>query len=483
MSKRIDIRNPLIILFIIVGSLYSPNSGLEVQAVSVGRAFDTPHPSQETEPKGLSGGATTVFNRARGAFSQPAANLPIEKLRDFTFGNRLFNTKWATAPASVQSFDGLGPLFNRNSCSGCHRKDGRGRPPLKSEAVMKSMLVRLSIPGSDVDGGPKPHPTYGGQLNNQSILGVPAEGRTEVTYEVHEGQFADGETYQLIAPTYRFTDLNYGTLGEEILFSPRVAPAVYGLGLLEAIPEETLLRLADPEDSDGDGISGRLNRVTDHIHNRVAAGRFGWKANQPSLKQQNAGAMLGDIGITTSVFPNENCTPSQASCTNRPNGGQPELRDTFLDKLTFYTQTLAVPARRRVDEPIVKQGERLFEQAGCASCHTPTIRTGEHPDVPQLSNQVIHPYTDLLLHDMGPGLADNRPDFLANGSEWRTPPLWGIGLVKVVNGHTRFLHDGRARGLMEAILWHGGEADTSREAVQQMSASDRTALIAFLESL
>ena len=483
MSKQRVIRNPLLILFIIVGSFYEHSGRLEVQAVSMERESNTTHASEATQAKALSGGATTVFNRARGAFSQPAANLPIKKLRDFTFGNRLFNTKWATAPASVQSFDGLGPLFNRNSCSGCHHKDGRGRPPLKSGAMMKSMLVRLSIPGSDADSTPKPHPTYGEQLNNQSILGVPAEGRTEVTYEAIEGQFADGEAYQLIAPTYRFTDLNYGTLGEEILFSPRVAPAVYGLGLLEAIPEETLLSLADPDDSDGDGISGRPNRVTDHVHNRIAVGRFGWKANQPRLKQQNAGAMLGDIGITTSVFPNENCTPSQASCKNRPHGGQPELSDTFLNKLTFYTQTLAVPARRRVDAPIVQHGERLFEQAGCVACHTPTLKTGEHPDVPELSNQVIHPYTDLLLHDMGPGLADNRPDFLANGSEWRTPPLWGIGLVKVVNGHTRFLHDGRARGVMEAILWHGGEADTSRKAVQQMSASDRDALIAFLESL
>lgn len=315
------IRNPLIILSVIMASLYWHSNGLEV----VECAFGASGTLNGRSTKALSGGTTTVFNQSRSAFSKPAANLPIEKLRAFTFGNRLFNTKWVTAPASVQSFDGLGPLFNRNACSGCHLKDGRGRPPLESEVIMKSMLVRLSIPGSDVDGGPNPHPTYGGQLNNQSILGVPAEGRTTVTYEVIEGQFADGEGYQLISPRYRFTDLNYGGLGADILFSPRVAPAVYGLGLLEAIPEETLVRMADPEDSDHDGISGRLNRVTDHIHNSIAVGRFGWKANQPNLKQQNAAALLGDIGITTSVFPNENCTPSQASCKNVSNGGQPEL--------------------------------------------------------------------------------------------------------------------------------------------------------------
>jgi len=438
----------------------------------------------DSHPDALSGGETTVFSTNRNAFASPASNLPVSDLRTFAGGNRLFNTNWVIAPASVEHLDGLGPLFNRVSCSACHLRDGRGQPPEDEDDMMMSMLVRLSVRGKDGK-PPAPHPVYGDQLNDRAITGIPAEGRAVVSYTDIERRFADGETYTLTAPTYTFKDLKYGPLGDDILFSPRVAPQVVGLGLLEAIPEQAIRALADPEDKDGDGISGRVNTVRDVLHGRVAMGRFGWKANQPSVKQQNAGAALGDMGLTTSVFPKENVHPSQTLAAAAPSGGEsggPEMSDEDLERLTFYTRVLAPPARREVTDAVVRRGQLLFESTGCAKCHTPTFTTGDS-DIPALSKQTIHPYTDLLLHDMGDELADGRPDFEATGSEWRTPPLWGIGLFKVVNGHTRYLHDGRARNLIEAVMWHGGEAEASREKVRKMTKEERAALVRFLESL
>ena len=277
--------------------------------------------------------------------------------------------------------------------------------------------------------------------------------------------------------------MGYGPLGDDILMSPRVAPQMIGLGLLQSVPDETLLALADPDDKDGDGISGRVNMVWNQETQQPAIGRFGWKANQPSLHQQNAGAALGDIGLTTTVNAHENCTAAQQGCTDAINGGTPEIPDEFLAKLTLYTMTIAVPQQRNADAPEVKQGEALFRDFGCASCHMPSLKTGENAEFPQVSNQTFHAFTDLLLHDMGEGLADNRPDFEATGREWRTPPLWGLGLVPVVNGHDNLLHDGRARGFAEAILWHGGEAEAAKEAFRTAPKDERAALVAFLKSL
>jgi CxxC motif-containing protein (DUF1111 family) len=267
------------------------------------------------------------------------------------------------------------------------------------------------------------------------------------------------------------------------MLSPRVAPPVFGLALLEAVPESEVLAQEDPNDADGDGVSGRANHVWDFINSRVALGRFGWKANQPGLRQQNAAAANGDMGITTSIFPNDNAVDGQVAAAAAVNGGTPEMKDEFFSKLTFYIQTLAVPAARHVDDPVIRQGAALFAQAQCTSCHLPTLKTGEYPDVPELSNQTIHPFTDLLLHDMGPDLGDGRPDFAATGAEWRTPPLWGIGLTEVVNRHTRFLHDGRARSLEEAVLWHDGEARGARDRFVHMSRDQRLALLQFLGNL
>lgn len=430
----------------------------------------------------LSGGATTVNDTSRDAFARPLANLPTARLREFAFGNKLFNTNWVQAPASLTSLDGLGPTFNRVSCSGCHFKDGRGRPPLSNDEGMDSMLLRLSIPGTNAHGGPNPHPKYGDQLNDKAIPGVKAEGKALIFYETIDGVYADDTPYSLQKPKYQFTDLGFGELGDDILFSPRVAPPVFGLGLLEAVAQETILARADPTDADKDGISGRPNYVWDIERKTKALGRFGWKANVATLKQQDAGAAVGDMGITNPLQLKENCPTAQTDCNNSISGGAPEMSEMQFERLTFYTQTLAPPARRDVNDEQVKRGAKLFEQAQCSACHLPKMRTGRHP-VAELSDQDIQPFTDLLLHDMGEGLADNRPDFDASGTEWRTPPLWGIGLVKTVNHHTFFLHDGRARNLEEAILWHGGEAKASMERFKKMSKQEREALIRFLESL
>ena len=358
------------------------------------------------------GGDTTRALDGKTAFTFPAANIRAEHQRDFFFGNRLFNTNWVIAPASVKSFDGLGPYFNRVSCSGCHTQDGRGRPPLEAGEKLTSMLIRLSVPDADSPNGAAPHPAYGGQLSEDAIPGVAPEGRTEITYETVKGAYGDGGAYELLKPSYSFTDLAFGELGKDVMISPRVAPQVIGLGLLEAVPEEALDALSDPDDKDGDGISGRPNRVPDPLTGSTVIGRFGWKANEPNLAAQNAGAAFGDIGLTNPLHPQENCLASQAACLAAKKAPEIDLSQKFLDKLNLYTRLIAVPAQRDADDPQVIKGAALFTAFGCAACHVPTLKTGAAL-LPELENQTFHPFTDLLLHDMGEGLADGRPDFEA----------------------------------------------------------------------
>ncbi len=429
------------------------------------------------------GGDTTVFTSTAEAFSQPAANLSTQRQDDFFAGNALFNRTWVTAPSSTEGIDGLGPLFNAASCSACHFRDGRGRPPLDASEPAVSILFRVSTPGSGPHGAPLPDPVYGDQLQPHAVLGVPAEGEVAITYEFIDGLFPDGSPFQLRSPRYEVVNLSFGPLADGFQLSPRVAQAVIGMGLLEAIPVEAILDSSDELDLDQDGISGRPNYVANARLGELALGRFGWKANQPTVEQQTAGAFLGDIGITSEIFPVENCTQAQSDCASAPNGGAPELTADKLERVTFYLKTLGVPARRGAFEADVEHGEKLFRSAGCNSCHAETWVTGEVAGFPELSGQVIHPFTDLLLHDMGDGLADGRQDFSATGNEWRTPPLWGLGLLPVVSDHTFLLHDGRARGIAEAILWHGGEAEASRERFKQLKRTDRQSLLKFLESL
>ena len=426
------------------------------------------------------GGDTTAFTAGKSAFELSARNLDTPLRRAFEVGDSFFEQNWVTAPASTTARDGLGPTHNALSCSSCHSHDGRARPPENAEDPVRGLLLRLSIPGPD---GPVNEPAYGDQLQDRSILGVPPEGRIVIEYREEPGTYPDGIEYSLRRTAYSIEDLAFGPLHPDVMISPRIAPANIGMGLLEAIPEEIILAQADPDDEDNDGISGRANYVWDLRNGKLSLGRFGWKANQPTVEQQVVGAFLGDIGITSDMLPEQNCPGAQVACTQAPDGGQPELTEDRLDKVTIYTQTLAVPAMRNTEDEQVKQGARLFVQSQCSACHTPRYETGDTHPLEPMRGQVIYPYTDLLLHDMGEGLADHRPDGLATGSEWRTPPLWGIGLVETVNGHTFFLHDGRARSLEEAILWHGGEAENSRNKFMGLTLEERNALIKFLGSL
>ncbi len=439
----------------------------------------------EPEPgEDLLGGATTniTVSGAR-AFSEPLANLDTVHRASFFAGNSFFSDAWVTAPASTLTRDGLGPTFNASACAGCHIRDGRGRPPESADEPMSTMLVRLSIPGEDAHGGPLPEPTYGGQFQPFSVLGVASEGRVILEWHDVPGHYGDGEPYVLRTPTVVFETLNHGAMADDVLTSPRVAPGMAGLGLLEVVPEADILALADPDDANGDGISGRANRVWDVEAAAYALGRFGWKAGQPSLRQQTAGAFNGDIGITTSLFPAQNCPAPQVDCTNAIAGGEPEAPEDILAHVVLYARALAIPARVDVADAQVLEGRERFRDAGCPSCHTERMTSGVSIELPELSHQTIRPFTDLLLHDMGEGLADGRPEFEADGREWRTPPLWGVGRIDDVNDHDYLLHDGRARGFAEAILWHGGEAEASRERFRTMSRADRDALVRYLESL
>lgn len=430
------------------------------------------------------GGAATRQEITQNAFGLSAPTLTHEERRTFEVGDSFFTQSWVTAPASTDARDGLGPTMNAQACSSCHVRDGRGAPPGDDpdDHSDLGLLLRLSVPGQTDVGGPVPDPAYGGQLQDRAVLDVPPEGRVQLTWTTEEDTYEDGTPYELRRPDIEIVDLAYGPLADDVLVSARLAPQVVGMGLLEAVPDQTLLDAADPDDEDGDGISGRPNVVWDQRAEDAALGRFGWKANVATVEQQSAGAFHGDLGITTDLHPDQPCEEGQEACLAAPDGGSPEADESVLGAVTFYGRTLAVPAARDVDDPEVREGAGLFEEVGCASCHTTTLETGES-DVAALSEQTIHPYTDLLLHDMGAGLADGRPDFEASGTEWRTPPLWGIGLIEAVNGERFLLHDGRARTLEEAILWHGGEADAAREAFRSLPAEERAALVRFLEAL
>ena len=439
-------------------------------------------PTNSVSDEEFSGGDTTIFDATRNAFGFAAHNLKEEHRASFFVGHSFFDENWVAAPASTKGRDGLGPLFNARSCSSCHAKDGRDHPAAPGEP-MTTMLLRISIPGNGTHHEPKPEPTYGGQLQTQAILGAQREADAFVSYEEITGKFGDGEPYSLRKPTYTITNLNYGPMAGDVMSSPRVAPVMVGLGLLEAVPEETIRSLVAQQARDGNGIAGRINLVWDQSANKMRLGRFGWKAEQPTVLQQTAGAFNEDIGVTSSVMPQKNFTAREGACAQLPNGGHPEVSDKIFADVVLYSRTLAVPARRNWTEPKVKRGQELFAQANCSACHVPQLKTGGFPELPELSNQTIRPYTDLLLHDMGEDLSDHRPVFDAGGRDWRTAPRWGIGLVSKVNGHSCFLHDGRARNLTEAILWHDGEAKNARESFRTFAKTDRESLIAFLESL
>jgi len=458
-------------------------AGVVAAAAALSAPGDDPHGER-------TGGDTTVFATGRNAFSFPLANLGDAEAARFVVGNSFFRRNWVEAPASTGARDGLGPHFIARSCGGCHVQDGRGAPPLEPGEPAVALLIRLSVPGVGPHGGVVPEPTYGDQLNNAAVQGVRPEGRVVVTHTPQRGQFADGTRYTLMKPAYRIADPGYGPLAPNVQLGPRIAPQLAGVGLIEAIPEAEILKNAADQAAARGPVKGQVNRVRDDVMQAERIGRFGWKANVATLAHQTAGAFLGDMGITSAVHPREACTAAQADCLAAPHGGkagQPEIDARTFGDVVFYQAALAPAARRDVGDPKVQRGQRLFAAAGCSACHRPSYVTGASP-LPQfatakLAGQRIWPYTDLLLHDMGEALADGRPDFRASGRQWRTPPLWGIGLIHDVNGHRRLLHDGRANGVLEAILWHGGEAEASKQQVLKMGKAEREALVRFVESL
>ncbi|VVO74264.1 di-heme oxidoredictase family protein [Pseudomonas fluorescens] len=462
-------------------------------ALGLSACDDAPRFTKAEPGEARSGGAATVRKSDQNAFSLPSANLPPSRRVDFSVGNSFFRSPWVTAPSTTTARDGLGPLFNTNACQNCHIKDGRGHPPLPDAANSVSMLVRLSIPDAPQYAkvieqlGVVPEPVYGGQFQDMAVPGVTPEGKVRVEYTPVPVRFKDGTEVELRKPALQITQLGYGPMHPDTRFSARVAPPMIGLGLLEAIPEDAILANAAAQAKDKNGINGRPNRVWDDELQKTVIGRFGWKAGQPNLNQQNVHAFSGDMGLTTSLRPFDDCTDAQTACKQAPNGngpnGEPEVSDNILRLVLFYSRNLAVPARRGINDEQVLAGKNLFFQAGCQSCHTPKYTTAANAAEPELANQVIRPYSDLLLHDMGDGLADNRTEFQATGRDWRTPPLWGIGLTQAVSGHTQFLHDGRARNLLEAVLWHGGEAQAAQQQVLAFNAEQRVALLAFLNSL
>jgi len=453
--------------------------------------------SFETLPAGA--GTTRKMINA-DIFSHPSANLTFEGRQEFLVGNGLFRKDWVSSPSSTQASDGLGPVFNARSCQACHTKDGRGTVPgfdplERSDAV--ALLLRLSVPPTtdaqrrQLAAGELPfvpEPVYGTQLQNFSVAGLPSEGSLEIDYEPVTVQLNGGESATLMKPTYRIENLAYGPMRDDVQLSPRIAQPMIGLGLLEAIHPADIL--ANAAADHGDGISGRPNWTRDRRTGERVLGRFNWKASQPTVEQQSAAAFSNDMGLSTPLFPSHygDCTPAQSACFDMPHGAQPHLGEhevpaELMDFVTTYAVNLAVPQRRDVDDARVLAGKKLFYEANCVACHVPKYVTRRDAERAEHRFQLIWPYTDMLLHDMGEGLADRVSEDEASGSEWRTPALWGIGLTRTVNPTATWLHDGRARSLLEAVLWHGGEAQAARDRVVAMTPEERADLIRFLESL
>jgi len=420
------------------------------------------------------------------AYMQPFATLSGQARVDFDAGRSLARQPWVIAPSPDSSeVEGLGPLYNRISCLGCHTKNGRGSPP-ENGGVLRSMILQIGIDAKDENGGPAPHSVYGEQLASDAVPGVPAEGKVRVDWELSSAMLADGTNVSLRKPKLTYVDLGYGPIGDEARTSLRNAQPMFGLGLLEAVPDATILANA-ARDLTELGIHGHANRVFDRKTQTMVLGRFGQKANQPSLEQQVAHAFSQDLGVTSTLYPNENCTAAETACLAVKETKTPELQDKQMAVLLAYLRGLAVPARRAPkdadDAQMIIEGAVLFKEVGCSACHLDTlpIASGAH-DLP-VKVSIIHPYTDLLLHDMGEGLADGRQDFAASGQEWRTPPLWGLGLAASIAEAPNFLHDGRARSPLEAILWHGGEAALVAHRFEALPRPKRDALLRFLDTL
>lgn len=488
------IHPPLFLHFLIVALFLGAQQVLTAEVLSPTKNFS----QAEKSEKYPAGNATIRKPITSKIFTHPSANMQHAKKLDFFVGFAFFRKLWVTPPSATTASDGLGPLYNARSCQLCHVRDGRGHPPDDGDSAV-SMFLRLSIPPQTFADKKKlsshkvntiPDPVYGGQLQNAAIPGQKAEGKIHVEYQNINITYPDGETIILRKPHYSVNNLAYGDMHPDVMLSPRIAPSMIGLGLLEAIPKKDVLSLADENDADTNGISGKPNQAWSHKYNKVMIGRFGYKAGQATIDDQNQDAFLNDIGLSVPFHPNGwgDCSVKQRVCRDTPDGGSPqydnlEAPKKVTDTLEFYARNLAVPMRRKVNNTDVLSGKKLFYESGCIACHHPKYKTANLPDQPEQSEQLIWPYTDLLLHDMGEGLADNRPEGDATGTEWRTAPLWGLGLAKTVSKRTMYLHDGRARTIEEAILWHGGEAQMAKAKFVALKKNQRQQLIQFLESL
>ncbi|MEP6583290.1 MAG: di-heme oxidoredictase family protein [Ginsengibacter sp.] len=431
--------------------------------------------SEEGYDDRLSGGLATVFDETSKAFTHSVSGLSTREQLVHEIGDKAFEQTFVAAGSTI--FGGLGPVFNNVSCISCHHNDGKGTPTAGQST--SSLLFRISLPGQDAHGAPLPLPGFGLQLQDQALFGTQPEVHMQISYTDVQVNYPDGSSAILRKPEY-LIQAPYIPLASSYALSARMAPPVFGVGLLENIPEQTILSFIDAGDNNGDGITGKANYIFDSTTNKNILGRFGFKANASTILFQVATAYQQDMGVTSYVQPKES---SRGQMQDDRKSDDPELPDSIVNAVAFYVRSLAVPARRNVKDADNKRGEQLFKQINCSGCHQPTVQTGTDINFPQLSNQRIHPYTDMLVHDMGNGLADNRADYLASGSEWRTTPLWGIGLFEKTNGIPFYLHDGRARTLEEAILWHDGEAKKSKEQFMELNKADRDKLIKFLKSL
>ncbi|MCA9626818.1 MAG: thiol oxidoreductase [Myxococcales bacterium] len=412
---------------------------------------------------GPAGGAATVDFNPAAPFLQFIPSLDLGELTAASQGRERFVASWDAAPGTREHLDGLGPLAIASACTSCHTSNGRVPSILDGGETGVGVLFRIAVPQGNGFG---PDPIYGSQLQSLGV-GIPAEGQVRWQSAARP----DGLESIEFSPM----GLGYGPLAAKAKLGPRLAPQLLGMGLLEAITEADIICREDPADGDGDGVRGRAARLADG-----SIGRFGWKAVTATLRGQTAAALSGDMGLTTSLFPEESCTALQPDCATQPSGGEPEVIDQDLDHLADFMRVLAVPERRVADATRFAAGAGLFESTGCASCHVPAQRTREDHPIAALAGQTFYPYTDLLLHDMGPELEDGVPEGDATGDEWRTPPLWGLGLG---GANQRYLHDGRARSLDEAVRWHAGEGDAARAAYVALSATERALLLEFLESL
>lgn len=484
---------------------------LAVLMASTSACSDTEVPPPDPAEARPGGDATTSIIPFP-ALDKVTPNLPDDERPQFYAGRALAHQPWVKAPTITDARDGLGPIYNARGCLACHIRGGKSRMPDDSETPLFGPLVRMSVVLDDAaamtaaansHAGVIPDPVYGDQLQTQSIAllhqlrqaspvaiaeqqQVAPEAYAYVKWHEQAFVYPDGRQITLRKPELDLRYVAYGEFDAATRFSLRNAPPIHGMGLLELIPQADLEALADPDDADGDGISGRQNRVWDARSQRWQAGRFGHKANRSNMDMIVASAFANDIGISNPLFPFQPCTEQQPLCQKQRNGNNSqglELPDNLLRLVTNFTRNLGVPTRRNVDNADVRKGRPFFYTSGCAACHQPGYTTAASSAQPHLGNQRIWPYTDLLLHDMGPELADGRPDFAASGSEWRTAPLWGAGLMGQVNGSKQYLHDGRASSIEEAILWHGGEALAARQRFTHLSAAERRYLIQFVESL